>query len=847
MKDKQNLMKLNPLAVSVLMALPVVASAADISISNGSISTANGVPVININQANGNGISHNIYDRLNVGREGVVFNNSQNGANSVLAGQIAGNSNLASGTANVILNEVTSRNASTLNGMMEVAGDKAQLIIANPNGITCNDCGFINSDKVTLTTGSPSMVNGELQGFSVSGGTITTNGLTSDSPTAILARSIVVNGEIRTTNNSNLTLIAGNNVIDNDNNITGTVRATGSRNTYAIDVARLGGMYANKINLVSTENGVGVRNLGVIAAGQEGLQITSNGRLLNSNAQMLSAGAIGIKTNGALENTTGQIAGIGDISIDTTKGAITNTRAGNISSASNVFVNSGRVDNTNGKIAATGMVAINTNNTELTNSGKGNTVGIEAGIVALETGTLNNRNGQIQGGYIGAQSTNVNNNGGMIQSASDIDISSTNNIDNTSGLIRSGNGQIRLAAANRITNRNTRTADTTGNDALGIISTKQGVQLSAATVDNSNGQVSTTGTVGIQATTVNNSSGQIQTESNVAIKAGTVNNSQSSITGKTGVDIELTGDLTNSLAFISAEEGTINVQARNIANTGGVMVAENISLNATNDVNNAPGLIAATEKLTVNAGNTVTNTNSDNFGSRYGAYLGMGQQPGGMIGNAGVEINARTLNNNSSRIVAENGTLNLTATGTFSNDRSLLVAGVGESTITANSLSSNYSTIYSAGDLAINAGSMSLYSSGSLIDNNATGIVAADGSLAINVAGNFTNYGWITGQESVTVNSTRALQNRGTIYSQNETTVSGTTSVTNNGDIVGDAKVTVTSNGTIANAGNMFSEGQADINGNRVQNTNRNAVLGGRQGLELHGNTVTGNGSVIGL
>ena len=129
---------------------------------------------------------------------------------------------------------------------------------------------------------------------------------------------------------------------------------------------------------------------------------------------MLSAGAIGIKTNGALENTTGQIAGIGDISIDTTKGAITNTRAGNISSASNVFVNSGRVDNTNGKIAATGMVAINTNNTELTNSGKGNTVGIEAGIVALETGTLNNRNGQIQGGYIGAQSTNVNNNGGMM-------------------------------------------------------------------------------------------------------------------------------------------------------------------------------------------------------------------------------------------------------------------------------------------------------------------------------------------------------------------------------------------------------------------------------------------------
>ena len=39
------------------------------------------------------------------------------------------------------MNEVTTSNTSLLAGRAEVFGDKAGLIIANPNGITCNGCG----------------------------------------------------------------------------------------------------------------------------------------------------------------------------------------------------------------------------------------------------------------------------------------------------------------------------------------------------------------------------------------------------------------------------------------------------------------------------------------------------------------------------------------------------------------------------------------------------------------------------------------------------------------------------------------------------------------------------------
>ncbi|OTG86196.1 filamentous hemagglutinin [Acinetobacter sp. ANC 4558] len=847
MKDKQNFMKLNPLAVSILLALPAVASAADIGMVNGRITSANGVPIIDINQANGNGISHNVYDKLNVGKEGLIFNNSQNGANTVLGGQIAGNSNLASGTASIILNEVTSRNSSTLNGMMEVAGDKAHLIIANPNGITCNGCGFINSEKVTMTTGTPNLENDTLNGFSVNGGTITVNGLTNDSPTAILSRAIVVSGDLRVADNE-LTLIAGTNLIDAENQVKGSVGAQGARRTYGIDVARLGGMYANKINLISTESGVGVRNAGTLVGGQGGIQIDTNGRLINSNARIMASGAIDLKTNGTLDNTTGKIVSNNAVSIDTRNGAITNTRAGNIMSDTNVLISSGRLDNTNGKIAAAQMVAINTNNAELMNTGKGKNVGIEAGIVALETGKLNNRNGQIQGFYVGTQSSSVDNRNGSIESNGDIDISSAGTVDNTSGLIRSGLGHVRIAAAgSRLINNNTRSADTASKDALGIIAGAGGVQLVAANLENTVGQIASAGNIDISASNhVNNYKSRIISEGITSILAATLTNSQSGINGKTGVNVNLTGNLTNSLAIISADEGNVNIQANNISNTAGVILGEDINLNAVNNINNDTGFIAATNNLAVNAGNTVTNANGSNFGHHYGIFLGMTNQQGGMVARNGIEINSKSLNNYNSRIVAENGALNLNIIGALLNDRSLLTAGNGASSIKAASISSDYSTVYSKGDLIIDTGTLSLNSSGNIIDNNATGIIATDGALTLNVANNFTNNGWISSKENLNVNVQGTLTNRNAIHSEKELSVTANR-VNNSRNMVGDTKITVNATDRITNTGNLFSEGTADINASRIQNNGRNSVLGGRQGLELHGNTVTGSGIVVGL
>jgi filamentous hemagglutinin len=139
----------------------------------------NGVPLIDIVTPNAAGLSHNKYDNFKVGTPELILNNSSSEVGiSNLGGATPGNPNLStSGPASVILNEGTSGNRSALNGPTEVLGGRADVVIANPNGITCDGCGFINTPHATLTTGVPNIgKDGSLTGFTVNGGDVTFEG-----------------------------------------------------------------------------------------------------------------------------------------------------------------------------------------------------------------------------------------------------------------------------------------------------------------------------------------------------------------------------------------------------------------------------------------------------------------------------------------------------------------------------------------------------------------------------------------------------------------------------------------------------------------------------------------------
>lgn len=248
--------------------------------------------IINIVKPDGNGLSHNKFTDFNVAGNGIVFNNHTGSAqyNSQLAGALNANANLQGNAAKLILTEVTGTGKTNLNGMLEIAGTKADLVIANPNGIVGKGFGFINVGRATLTTGMPDWgADGKLNGFSVAKGTIDIQnaGLTEDQRTDyrpdkldIMARAIKINDELWA--NEAINVVAGSNEVKYNTDGSLEVQkttATAEKPQVALDVAALGGMYAGRIMLVGTEKGLGM-NIGGNLKAQENLSITNDGRIV---------------------------------------------------------------------------------------------------------------------------------------------------------------------------------------------------------------------------------------------------------------------------------------------------------------------------------------------------------------------------------------------------------------------------------------------------------------------------------------------------------------------------------------------------------------------------------------
>ena len=243
----------------------------------------NGMTVVNINTPNDKGLSHNQYNAFNVDEKGLILNNANRPVNTELAGYIMGNPNLVGPTANTILNEVTGTSSTSMNGALEVAGNKAHVIVANPNGISINNGTFINASRATLTTGNPIINNGSVTGYNVQQGVITVGekGLNASKTarTDMLAEAVKLNGKVWAQDTQ---VVTGKNAIavDSSGKVTNTSK-TGESNQIGLDVAAIGGMYANSMYLVGTNEGFGVNNQGVLSA-QNKLTIDSTGKLQNT-------------------------------------------------------------------------------------------------------------------------------------------------------------------------------------------------------------------------------------------------------------------------------------------------------------------------------------------------------------------------------------------------------------------------------------------------------------------------------------------------------------------------------------------------------------------------------------
>ena len=602
----------------------------------------NGVPIVNIATPNGAGISHNQFTQYNVGKEGLILNNATNSLTQTqLGGLIQNNPNLQAGReAKGIINEVTGTSRSQLQGYTEVAGKAANVMVANPYGITCNGCGFINTPNVTLTTGKPQLdANGNLLALDVTKGAITIEGQGLDASKndalSLIARATEVNAAIHA---RDLTVTAGANRVGADGSLK-PLTGEGAAPQIAVDTGALGGMYANRIRLVSSEKGVGV-NLGNLNARQGDIQLDASGKLTVTNS--LASGAINAKGAGVALNGSHQAGG--EMTVTSSQEMILNnstlasTGEMRLASDGKLQITGGGTSSKRGLTVTSGqdmvlkdasLVAANsatlTSQGTLTQtgggvSGKGGALAVTGkGGIALSDATLVG-----QGNISLATDGTLSVKGGSLSGKGEMDVRAGQNITLTNATLgsdarttltsggsltasasaMSAGGDLTLSGAGLAMDSQSR-ADATGSIALngdtvahqGQASAGKDLTIVGKNVTNG-GQLAAKGRLNAQADTLTNS-GTLQ-GSDVTLQGQTLTNSG---TLQSGGRLALTADSLNQRGTLGAKGDVSLVVKDSLVNTGSTLADGTLSLKAATlnqqgTLSGAKGLTAETEALT---------------------------------------------------------------------------------------------------------------------------------------------------------------------------------------------------------------------------------------------------------
>ncbi|HLO65321.1 MAG TPA: filamentous hemagglutinin N-terminal domain-containing protein [Azonexus sp.] len=775
--------------------------------------TASGQALVNIAAPNAAGISYNRYQRFDVDSGGLLLNNSKAPISTALGTQIAANPNLNVRSASVILNEVVSALPSNLNGPLSILGDSAKLIIANPNGITCNGCAFVNTSHVTLTTGTPKLLdaaNGNLSAFEtaaalafeVRGGRIeiTGAGLASGLDRLdLIAQTLKIAGPVDV-GTGTLNLIAGRQTVDHDTltriaNITGNDQASIGE-TLAIDASLLGAMNAGTIRLIATAAGMGVRSATNLAASSGDLTISASGDLTLQRAD--AARNISIASTGTLTHT-GMLAG------------------------NDLTLSAQQLDNRNQTLAAYGNTTVTAPN--LDNRG-GQILAGRSLDVSIPGGTFNLSDGTLMGGADTTVRAGSLTNTGSFTHAAALQLIADTTITNSGSLLVGSN--LTLSAGTRIDNTGTLgavgtltvTADTlanTGhmqsdgafnlqlaslsNSVSGILAGGDGSQLAVTGAVINDGSMASTGSLSLQAATLTQN-GSIETLGNLTLQAIRIANTGTILShGDLAVT---TGDFTNN-AHIEAENDAQFTLSGVANNAGGTLLAGRDLTLDTGVTGNFGGTVAAGRDLILNLLNYTHGANETIF-----------------LAGQDFRLTANNLVNQDTFETTRN--LSLNVAGTLTN-RGLILAGQ-DIAITATSLVNDAGTVEATRDLTVSADSVT--NGGGT--TNTTYVAYSLAGYVANVLQYVSNpvlqqklFNEIS-PDWVDKNSRTTLINRTAMYLDSGTSVQHIDLVINSmgtpGTLSAGRNLAATVTGTLANNGSLITAGQnLSIQANQFDNT----------------------------
>ncbi|MFH3984005.1 hemagglutinin repeat-containing protein [Acinetobacter baumannii] len=571
------------------------------------LNSANGTTQVNIQTPSAGGVSRNTYTQFDVGQEGAILNNSRNNTQTQIGGWVQGNPWLATGEAKVILNEVNSSNPSQLKGYIEVAGKQAQVVIANPSGLICDGCGVINADRFTLTTGQAVMNQGYLESFRVREGQVTIEGKGLNGSltpyTDIYARALKVNAGLYA---NELGTVLGQNDIQVKDQVAPQITATTAATTtpqpnFALDVGQLGGMYAGKIFLVGTEQGLGVRNAGSINSTQSTLTLNANGDLVNNGNLIANKDQVQLKAQN-IQNTGNISSATSQISVESQN----LNNSGLISSADELHLQNQNTITNSGTLNAA-RIAINSKN--LKNRGSIEQTGIQG--LDLKSGSMTNLGGKIgiaksntgggtggsTGGSVPTVPTDPSKDGGSLGVVTPVDttpktydtgfIYVSDVLNNDQGAIVA-NGGVDLDSQNGLDNQS-------GQLNLGAINIK------GNSFNNNQGQL-TVKSANIQTSSFTNQQGQLTSNSTLNIQSQSANNKSGKIQSIGQLDLAVTGELNNVDGQI-ASGATVNVTASDLKNQSGVVYSENqaVNIKVNKAIDNTEGLIQAKTNLNLDS------------------------------------------------------------------------------------------------------------------------------------------------------------------------------------------------------------------------------------------------------
>lgn len=554
------------------------------------VQSSNGTDVLNIVKPTTGGVSHNKFLEYNVSDKNLIINNHAYKvgipqAESTLGGTVAFNPNFGTGdAARVILNEVTSNSTTALEGYTEIFGQKAALVIANPNGITAAGAGFINLSRLTMVTGKPNVVDGKVQDFNISPvGILKVEGKGEqafglhipDSPAELVANTVKIAGNIYVDDDQELKVLSGNDKYDyNTQKVTSKAQSaspapgddgsdTQPQVTVAIDSSALGGMYAGRISVQATQSGMGINLDGNLVADMDNLEITADGDIAfkniaakNNIKTASAAGSVEHKNGGTAhaENDLSITAGK-DIALNGTSYAQNNisaTAENDLSSQGTVYAENNISLTAKNNIALSGDFVLS--DTLDISAGKDINSGMQ--VAALSTANLT------AGNDINVTSAFVN--------AADLTLNATNNIVNDAQIV--ADNDLTATAGSNLTNNATILAQNTGSLEAGNAMKINGESVSAK---------------------------------NLNLKAATLTNNAQIATDEV-LTVETSGDITNNSKIAAGTDA--NLSADNIHNLGQIAANGNINISTQNDyINHRDSGLLAGADIVIEAGKDIVN------------------------------------------------------------------------------------------------------------------------------------------------------------------------------------------------------------------------------------------------